>query len=75
MPQVSIIIVCMNRPDNLYPCLESIRSTTKQVSYETLVVAYLYDKMALAKARKDFPGWNSSRAMKYAASPKTTISH
>lgn len=55
MPQVSIIIVCMNRPDNLYPCLESIRSTTKQVSYETLVVAYLYDKMALAKARKDFP--------------------
>ena len=42
MVDVSVIIVCMNRPDNLYPCLESIRRTTVRVSYETLVVAYLY---------------------------------
>lgn len=54
MPEVSIIIVCMNRPDNLYPCLESIRRHTG-VSYECLVVAYLYNKEALAKAREDFP--------------------
>ena len=55
MFDVSIIIVCMNRPDNLYPCLESIRRTTVRVSYEVLVVAYMYDPAGLAKAREDFP--------------------
>ena len=55
MVDVSVIIVCMNRPDNLYPCLESIRRTTVRVSYETLVVAYLYSPEGLAKAREDFP--------------------
>ena len=54
MVDVSIIIVCMNRPDNLYPCLDSIRSTTT-VSYETLVVAYLYDPAGLAEARERYP--------------------
>ena len=52
---VSVIIVCMNRPDNLYPCLESIRRTTRKVAYEVLVVAYMYDPEGLARARKDFP--------------------
>ena len=55
MVDVSIIIVCMNRPDNLYPCLESIRRTTRRVTYEVLVVAYMYDPEGLAKAREDFP--------------------
>ena len=55
MVDVSIVIVCMNRQDNLYPCLKSIRGTTSRVSYEVLVVAYLYDPEALAQARKDFP--------------------
>ena len=55
MVDVSIIIVCMNRPDNLYPCLESIRRTTRRVTYEVLVVAYMYDPDGLAKAREDFP--------------------
>ena len=55
MVDVSIIIVCMNRPDNLYPCLESIRRTTLKVTYEVMVVAYLYDPEGLAKAREDFP--------------------
>ena len=55
MTDVSIIIVCMNRPDNLYPCLESIRRTTVKVTYEVLVVAYMYDPAGLAKAREDFP--------------------
>ena len=54
MPTVSIVIVCMNHPDNLYPCLESIRHHTS-VSHELLVVAYLFDKEALEKARMDFP--------------------
>lgn len=55
MVDVSIIIVCMNRPDNLYPCLESIRRTTQKVTYEVMVVAYLYDPEGLAKAKEDFP--------------------
>lgn len=54
MVDVSIVIVCMNRPDNLYPCLDSIRSTTT-VSYETFVVAYLYDPAGLAAARERYP--------------------
>lgn len=44
----------MNRTDNLYPCLTSIREHTG-VSYECFVVAYMFDKQKLAKAREDFP--------------------
>lgn len=51
---VSIVIVCMNNLKNLYPCLESIRKYTL-VSYETLVVAYLFSKENLEKVRRDFP--------------------
>lgn len=54
MVEVSIIIVCMNRPDNLYPCLESIMLNTG-VQYETIVVAYMYSQEGLQKAREDFP--------------------
>lgn len=50
----SIVIVCMNRPDNLYPCLRSIDGTTKNAC-EIFVVAYLFDKTALAEAKADFP--------------------
>lgn len=53
-PEVSIVIVCMNRMDNLYPCLESICSNTS-VSYETFVVAYRFSAANLEKARRDFP--------------------
>lgn len=52
--QVSIVIVCMNNLKNLYPCLDSIRKYTT-VSYETLVVAYLFSKENLEKAKHDFP--------------------
>lgn len=51
---VSIVIVCMNRPDNLYPCLRSISATTA-AACRILVVAYLFDKASLAGARTDFP--------------------
>lgn len=54
MVDVSIIIVCMNRPDNLYPCLDSIRRTVT-ASYETLVVAYLFSKENLSRAKADYP--------------------
>lgn len=53
-PDVSIVIVCMNRMDNLYPCLQSIRQYTS-VSYECMVVAYMFDKDALNRAKADFP--------------------
>lgn len=51
---VSIVIVCMNNLKYLYPCLESIKKYTT-VTYETLVVAYLFSKDNLEKSRKDFP--------------------
>ncbi len=54
-PEVSIVIVCMDRLDNLYPCLRSLREHTVSVSYETLVVAYRFSGDNLAKARADFP--------------------
>ncbi len=53
-PLVSIVIVCMNRPDNLYPCLEGIRAHTG-VPCETFVVAYRFSPENLAKAQADFP--------------------
>lgn len=52
---VSIVIVCMNNLKNLYPCLNSIKMHTNTVSYETLVVAYLFSKENLEKVRIDFP--------------------
>lgn len=52
--EVSIVIVCMNNLKNLYPCLNSIRKYTT-VSYETLVVAYLFSNENLEKVRHDFP--------------------
>lgn len=54
MPQVSVIIVSMNRPDILFPCLNSIRKHTT-ISYETLVVAYLYSADNLALLREKYP--------------------
>lgn len=54
MIDVSIVIVCMNNLKNLYPCLNSIRKYTT-VSYETLVVAYLFSEENLKKVEKDFP--------------------
>jgi GT2 family glycosyltransferase len=51
---VSIVIVCMNNLQNLYPCLDSIKKYTT-VSYETLVVAYLFSEENLRKLRNDYP--------------------
>lgn len=44
----------MNRPGNLYPCLDSIRANTK-ISHETFVVAYRFSAENLEKARADYP--------------------
>ena len=54
MIDVSIVIVCMNNLKNLYPCLYSIKKYTS-VSYEALVVAYMFSMDNLESLRKDFP--------------------
>ena len=54
MPEVSIVIVCMNRPDMLFPCLDSIRAHTT-VSYETLVVTYMFSKENLEALKARYP--------------------
>lgn len=53
-PKASIVIVCMNRMDNLYPCLTSIREQVS-VPAEVLVTAYLFSKENLEATKKDFP--------------------
>jgi len=55
MVDVSIVIVCMNNLKNLYPCLNSIKEQTHRVTYETLVVAYLFSEDNLQQVKKDFP--------------------
>ncbi|MCR4859696.1 MAG: glycosyltransferase [Bacteroidales bacterium] len=64
-PLVSIVIVCMNRLDNLYPCLEGVRAHTG-VPYECFVVAYRFSPENLAKAKADFPWvrWIESREIR-----------
>ena len=52
--EVSVVIVCMNRPDYLYPCLQSIRDHTS-VSHEIWVVAYRFSEENLASLRADWP--------------------
>lgn len=51
---VSIVIVCMNNLPDLCSCLDSIRRYTT-VSYEVLVVAYLFTEENLAEARRKYP--------------------
>lgn len=55
MFDVSIVIVCMNNLNNIYPCLKSIKKYTKKVTYETYVVAYLFSKENMEKLCSDFP--------------------
>ena len=52
---VSIVIVCMNRPDLLYPCLKSIETQTS-CSHEIIVTAYRFSPENLASLKKDWPG-------------------
>ena len=40
-PCISVVIVCMNRLDNLYPCLEGLGKHCSGI-LETLVVAYRF---------------------------------
>ena len=51
---VSVVIVSMNRPDLLYPCLEGLYAQTK-APLEVWVVAYLYSEENLARLKADWP--------------------
>ena len=54
MPKVSVVIVCMDRPDLLYPCLEGIRACT-EATCEMWVVAYRFSAENLARLKTDWP--------------------
>ncbi len=54
MPEVSVVIVCMNRPDILYPCLDSIREQNT-TPLECWVVAYQFSPENLADLRAEYP--------------------
>lgn len=53
-PDVSIVIVSMNKTEYLFPCLDSIREHTS-VTYETLVVAYMFSTENLEMLRRRYP--------------------
>ena len=57
MPKVSVVIVCMDRPDLLNPCLESIRAHNR-TELEVWVVAYRFSAENLERLRADWPAVN-----------------
>jgi len=54
MPEVSVVIVCMNRPDLLFPCLDSLRAHTS-LSFEVWVVAYRFSDQNLKELETRYP--------------------
>lgn len=52
--KVSVVIVSMNRPDILRPCLESLRAFNR-TEMEVFVVAYRYTPEHLQALRRDHP--------------------
>ena len=55
MYDVSVVIVCMNNLSNLFPCLDSLYSTTKKRSFEIIVVAYMFSKENLQALKDKYP--------------------
>ena len=55
---VSIVIVCMGQPDDLFRCLDSIALHTHRATYEIWVVAYLFSPENLARLRTRHPDVN-----------------
>ena len=54
MPEVSVVIVCMNRPDILFPCLDSIQAHTS-IPHEVLVVTYRFSVENKALLARKYP--------------------
>ena len=55
MPEVSVVIVCMNRPDILFPCLDSLHEGNRDHILETLVVAYNFTPENMALLAEKYP--------------------
>lgn len=55
MPEVSVVIVCMNRPDILFPCLDSLGGGNAEAILETLVVAYQFTPENLSLLAEKYP--------------------
>jgi GT2 family glycosyltransferase len=53
--EVSIVIVCMNNINNLFPCIDSIIKYTHNTNYEIIVVAYLFENNNLEKLKLKYP--------------------
>ncbi|SIO10412.1 glycosyltransferase [Fibrobacter sp. UWB11] len=53
--EVSVVIVCMNNTGYLFPCLDSLYSTTKKRTFETIVVAYMFSKDNLTALKDKYP--------------------
>lgn len=53
-PLVSVVVVCMNKPDNLFVCIDSIVKHTK-TTCEILVVAYLFTKENMELIQSRYP--------------------
>mgnify|MGYP001084160670 CR=1 FL=1 len=53
-PDISIVIVCMNRWDNISECLDSLHDTDN-VSCEIIVVAYRFSTENLQRLRLTYP--------------------
>ena len=51
---VSAVIVCMNRPDKLYPCLQSMLEHNR-TAIDVWVVAYMFSAENLASLKRDYP--------------------
>ena len=52
---VSIVTVCTNKVDVLFPCLQSIIQRTREVSYEILVVLHQVSADKIEQVRNAFP--------------------
>lgn len=55
MPEVSVVIVCMNRPDILFPCLDSLRDGNEEHILETMVVAYNFSARNMEGLSEKYP--------------------
>lgn len=53
--EVSVVIVCMNNTGYLFPCLDSLYSTTKKRAFEVIVVAYMFSKENLIALKEKYP--------------------
>ena len=57
-PVVSVVIVCMNQPERLFACLDSLFARNGRVPFEVWVVAYRFTPENLDSLRGNYPSVN-----------------